>query len=183
MISSSFEDAQADMRSAYLWGAPGVSVSGAVWVISALFASFVSFKAGVWSLLLGGTVIFPLSLVVCRALGAKAKHSADNPLGKLALEGTFWLLAGIAVAFGIQVLRPEWFYPSMLLMIGGRYFTFQTLYGLRAFWWAGGTLCSLGIALALASAAPALAAAVGGGTEVVLSVLLFSMARGKKDAV
>lgn len=171
---------QQDMRHGYLDGAPGVLVSGLVWVCAGVVAVAVSQRASVLALLLGGMLIFPLSLAVTKLLGRPGTHGQDNPLGKLALEGTFWMLAGIAIAYGVQALRLEWFFPAMMLVIGGRYLTFQTLYGLRAYWVLGAVLCITGILLALLRV-PATAAAFAGGI-IELSLGAFLLARAKRAA-
>lgn len=165
------------MRDGYLLGAPGVLVSGLVWLVAGGVAIMVSEKAAVYALLIGGAVIHPVGVVVAKLLGSAGHHTKGNPLGGLAAEGTFWLLAGIAIAYGMHVLRLEWFFPAMLLLIGGRYLTFQTVYGLRSYWVLGGALCTLGIALALARVPVPVSALAGGIVEVVFAGWLFSRAR------
>lgn len=182
MSAFTFSQAQADMRNGYLCGVPGIWVSGAVWLVAAAVAFQFSHQVGVLALLAGGMVIHPLAVVLARLLGSKGKHTAGNPLGRLAAEGTFWLLAGIAIAYGMQVLRLEWFFPAMLLLIGGRYLTFQTLYGMKAHWGLGGVLCSVGMALAFARVPAPVAALAGGLIEVGFAALLFKRARREAGA-
>ena len=177
MNELTFAQAQADMRRGYFCGAPGILVSGLVWLAAGLVAAVVSEKSAVLTLLFGGAVIHPLSVLFARVVGRTGTHTAGNPLGRLAIEGTFWLLAGIAIAYGMQVLRLEWFFPAMLLLIGGRYLTFQTLYGLRIYWVCGGILCLLGLGLALARVPAPVGAFAGAGIELVFSALVFTRAR------
>jgi hypothetical protein len=172
--------AQAEMRRGYLCGAPGVLVSGIVWLVAGTVAALRSPQAAVLALLAGGVVIHPVGVLLTKALGRSGSHSAPNPLGRLAAEGTFWLLAGIAVACGVSLLRLEWFFPAMLLVVGGRYLTFQTLYGLRLYWLLGGLFCAAGLALALARAGAPAAALAGGGIELLFAALLLGQA--KRDA-
>jgi len=125
--------------------------------------------------------IFPLSVLLTKLLGRSGRHADGNPLGRLAAEGTIWMMAGIAVAFGMQAVRIEWFFPAMLLTIGGRYLTFQTLYGMRIYWFLGAVLCLLAICLALARA-PAFASALTGGLmEFAFAVGIY--VQGKRGAV
>lgn len=182
MTDFTIEAAQADMRRSYLFGAPGVLVSGLVWLTAGVVALMVSAQAAVLTLLAGGALIFPLSMLLTKLLGISGKHSAGNPLGTLAGEGTFWLLAGCAIAYGMSVLRIEWFFPAMMLVIGGRYLTFQTLYGLRAYWVLGALLGAAGLALALVRAHPVVGAFAGAAIELVFAVVLFVQAkRGRAD--
>lgn len=173
MAASTLQQFQAQMRDGYVNGAPGALVSGVVWLIAGAVEIGVSNTAAVYALLIGGALIFPLSVVLTKLLGRRGTHDAGNPLGQLASEGTFWMLAGIAVAYALATLKIEWFFPAMLLMIGGRYLTFQTIYGLRLYWLFGGILCALGVALASLRASPHVGALAGGAVEMVFAVLLF----------
>lgn len=168
---------QADMRQAYCHGAPGVLVSGLVWLAAALVAWQTTAQSAVLALLLGGAVIHPLSLLLLKPIGRSGRHRRDNLLGRLALEVTVWLLAGIAIAYGLQMLRLDWFFPAMLLTIGARYLTFQTIYGLRIYWMLGAVLGLAGLALGLLRAPPPLAAFTGAVVELVFAGILFSQAR------
>lgn len=177
-VALSLRDAQADMRVGYRCGAPGVAVSGAVWLVAGGVALGVSHQAAVWALLIGGAMIHPLGMLLARLTGARGSHTPGNPLASLAGEGTVWLLAGIVIAYGLHLLRLEWFFPAMLLVIGGRYFTFQTLYGLRTYWVLGGLLCALGMALVVTSAPVPVAALSGGALEVVFALWLYRRSKG-----
>lgn len=177
MIEYTVEQAQADMRGGYLLGAPGVATSAVAWLAAAAVAMNVSPQAGMWALLLGGAFIFPVSVLLTKLLGSPGKHTEGNPLGGLAVEGTIWMMAGIAVAFGVQVLRLEWFFPAMLLVIGGRYMTFQTIYGMRIYWALGAVLCLAGITLALIRAPVVASALTGGLIELAFAGGIFARAR------
>jgi hypothetical protein len=177
MSNLTFSQAQADMRKSYRNGASGVLVSALVWLSAGAVALMISPKASIWTLLIGGAAIYPLSVLVEKLLGNSGKHAADNPLGKLAMEGTFWMLAGIAVAYGVHLLRIEWFFPVMMLVIGGRYLTFQTLYGLRIYWVMGALLCAAGLTCALTKVPVHFSAFAGGVIEIVFAVLLFKQAK------
>jgi len=134
------KDAQNEMSKNYANGSTGIIISGIVWLISALIIVFASPKSGVWSLLIGGALIFPLSLLVNKLIGLSDSHSKDNPLGKLAMEGTFLMLMCIPIALLLSLQNIEWFFQAMLMIIGGRYLTFQTLYGNKLYWLLGSLL-------------------------------------------
>jgi hypothetical protein len=174
---AAFARAQEDMRSGYLSGAPGVLVSAGVWLAAGWVAALKSASVAVIVLLAGGALIYPASVVLCKALGRAGAHEPGNPLGTLALEGTAWLLAGIAVAYGMSALRLEWFFPAMLLAIGGRYLSFQTLYGLRIYWLCGSLLCVAGLALGLAHAPAHWSAFAGAGIELLIAALVWADSR------
>jgi hypothetical protein len=182
MSNHTLAHAQADMRSGYYDGAPGVLMSGLVWLVSGIVAIFVSPGSAVLALLFGGALIHPLSVLAAKVLGRSGAHGKGNPLGRLAIEGTVWFLAGIAIAYALQVLRLEWFFPAMLLLIGGRYLTFQSLYGLRIYWIIGATLCIAGLALGLARASVPVSALVGSAMELIFATLVFNGARNRRAA-
>ena len=177
MTEITVNQAQANMRDAYFSGAAGVLVSGCVWLAAGLVAALNSSSVAVFVLLVGGALIHPASVVLCKILGRIGTHEPGNPLGILAIEGTFWLLAGIAIAYGMHVLRMEWFFPAMLLVIGGRYLTFQSLYGLRIYWLLGAVLCLAGLALALTKAPVPVSALSGAAIELVFAGLVFARAK------
>lgn len=165
------------MRRGYFDGAPGIAASGIVWLVSGLVGTFGPAGAAVLALLIGGMAIHPIGVLLARALGSPGKHAEGNPLARLAAEGTFWMFAGIAVAYGVYVLRSEWFFPVMLLVIGGRYLTFQTIYGLRIYWPLGAVLCFAGVGLAVLRAPVPVSAFTGAAVELVFAVLVFAQAR------
>lgn len=172
-------DSQQDMRSGYLGGAPGLFVSGAVWLAASGVAATVSPQHAMWTLLLGGMSIFPLSIALTKLLGRPGKHATGNPLGTLALEGTAWFVAGIAIAFVLGSLRLDLFFPTMLLLIGGRYLTFQTVYGLKLYWVCGGVLLALGFGAAVLRLPPVVAAAAGGAVEIAFGLVVLRQVRAE----
>lgn len=172
-----FDDAQRDMRDGYADGGAGVLASALVWLVAAAIAQLHSIPASVLALLAGGMLIHPLGLVIAKLSGRRGAHTSGNPLGRLAIEGTLWMLGGIATAYATQLLRLEWFFPAMLLVIGGRYLTFQTLYGLRIYWALGGMLAVLGLLGGLSRCSPIYAALAGGVAELGFGVVILVGAR------
>ena len=132
--------AQIDMCKAYGNGSLGVLSSGLIWLISAIVAFQYSDKSAMWTLLIGGMLIHPLSIVLSKTMGLKGVHSKENPLGKLAMEGTIFMLMCLPLTLGLSLQKSEWFFQGMLLIIGGRYLTFTTIYGIKLYWILGVTL-------------------------------------------
>ena len=170
-------DAQRDMRFAYLRGAPGLLASACVWLAAGCLALYSAPKTAILAFLLGGVMIHPLAVLLARLLGRPGAHSRGNPLGMLALEGTFLLLLCLPVAYAVSLFRPEWFFPAMLLVIGGRYFTFSTLYGLRLYWACGAVLALAGFVLASSGAPLAVGPFAGAAIEVAFAAAIFAGAR------
>lgn len=175
-------EAQADMRRAYFDGATGVVTSATAW-LAASVASFASTpKAAIVTLLIGGMFIFPLSVALSKVLGRKGAHAKGNPLAALAMSGTVWMLLAIPVAYGASLYRVEWFFPAMLVTIGGRYLTFATLYGLRIYLGLGAALSVAGIALVLLKLPFTFGALAGAVIEFAFGAALFLMSSKAADS-
>jgi hypothetical protein len=170
-------DAQADMRQAYVWGAPGVFASGIAWLVAGIVALTVSPRTAVITLFFGGMLIHPASMLIAKLLGRSGKHRAGNPLAPLALEGTIWMLLAIPIALYLSLEHSQYFFIAMLLTIGGRYLTFATLYGTRLYWLLGALLAAAAFALIALKASTALAAFTGSSIELVFAFLLFRISR------
>lgn len=72
------------------------------------------------------------------------------------------------------MLRPEWFFPAMLLIIGGRYLCFHTLYGRRTYLLLGAGLALAAWLLLAGNVAPHTAALAGGLIETVAGAFLLA---------
>ncbi|MES1168568.1 MAG: hypothetical protein ABUL61_05310 [Oleiharenicola lentus] len=173
------KDAQRNMRHGYYGGAPGLAASALMWLLAGAVSAIHSSRAGVLALIFGGTLIHPLAILGSKLLRRPGTHARDNPFGALALEGTVILMFGVLLAFALSQFREELFFPAMLLVIGGRYLTFQTLYGLPVYWVCGGVLAALGLLAAILKFPAAASAFAGGVTEAVFAVVVFSQVRGE----
>jgi hypothetical protein len=166
-------EAQSDMRHAYFGGATGAFASALVWLTSGVVALLVSPGSAVLALFIGGMLIYPLSVLLSKGIGRPGKHERGNPLGALALEGTCYMLLCLPLAFAVFLYKAAWFFPAMLLIIAGRYLTFQTIYGMRLYWFLGVVLVLGSVALVVLRAGPAAGAFLGGSIEAVFSIVLF----------
>lgn len=175
---SSLAAQQADLRAAYVNGAPGVLVSGLVWLASAATAHLSSFETAVAVLFLGGMAIFPVGLLLAKAVFRAPSVAKGNALNGLAMQSTVGLIAGFLLAWVAAVGDPAWFYPAMLVVIGSRYFVFATVYGRNIYLALGGVLLALGsVGLIALKLEPWMAAAAGGTIEVVFGVGLLLIGR------
>lgn len=165
--------AQTAMRSQYRNGATGVLVSGIVWLITTGVLYTFSTKQAIWALLAGGAFIHPISTLINKMIGLKAATNQLNPLTGLAMEGTVFMLMTIPLAYGLSLLRAEWFFQGMLLVIGGRYLTFRTLYGNKLFWVLGGLLGASAYGLFTLNMPSLVTTLTGGLLEVSFGFVLF----------
>ena len=174
---TTIEEAQREMRDAYLSGAPGMLVSASVWVAAGVVAQTVSAQRAMWTLFFGGMLIHPIGVAVLRLLGRTARHSRGNPFGMLALANTAWLIFSMPLAYAAFALDAAWFFPAMMLVIGGRYCTFAPMFGLRAYWGCGLALAAAAYALARVGAAPATGAFSGAAIEAAFAFVVLASAR------
>lgn len=170
------EEHQLEMRHAYYDGAPGILVSGLVWVTAALVTYQLGMYKGVWTLLIGGALIHPIGTLVEKAAGRPAKTGKANALNQLAAASTVWLILCCAMAYGLYLLKPALFFPAMMATIGCRYLVFATLFGRPIFWTFGGSLIVAANILFFLAVPPAIAAGVCGLIEVVFAFLVYSTA-------
>jgi hypothetical protein len=176
---TSLAEFQAEMRRVYLWGATGILTSGVVWLVAAAVAYLHDPRVAVWTLFIGAAFIFPVSNLIDRGLGAIGKHSSDNPLGALAMESTVWMLMCLPLAYALSLYRLEWFFPAVLMVIGGRYLSFATVYGTRLYWMLGALLGSVAL-LGVVFWLPPHATAFGGAAvEIVFGLWLLARKRGE----
>jgi len=169
----SFSNAQANLRKGYADGALGVLASGTVWMVAALVAFLVSSQAAIWTLFFGGMLIHPFGLLLAKLMGIPGSHSKQNPLGKLIMEGTIFMLMCIPLALLLSLQNHAWFFQGMLLIIGGRYLTFSTLYGIKTYWVLGAVLGAAAFALFFFNGSPAISALSGSMTEIGFGIFLF----------
>ncbi|MBP0612365.1 hypothetical protein J8J42_04805 [Chryseobacterium sp. cx-311] len=112
---------------------------------------------------------------------ANKQYESDYPLGKSAMEGTVWMLMCIPMAFGLSLVRPEWFFQGMLLIIGGRYLTFATLYGMKVYWLLGAVLGAAAFVLFALQAGAFYSALAGALIEIIVGTVLYIQFRKQRE--
>lgn len=113
-------------------------------------------------------------------MGKGETQSKANALSKLAMEGTVFMIMCIPLAYGLSMQRTEWFFQGMLMIIGGRYLTFHTMFGNRIFWLLGALLGISGYVLFSLHAPSYASALTGSAVEIFFGLLLYRNARNWK---
>lgn len=167
----SVTEAQADMRLGYCSGGAGVLASALAWTAAAGIAISGSAEDAVLALLIGGMLIHPVGVLICKLMGARGAHTKGNPLAPLAGASTFWLIFCLPMAYVLGLQRPAWFFGAMLLVIGGRYLVFATVYGMRLYWALGLALAAAGFALGYLAAPARVAAVTGAALETGFAII------------
>ena len=142
-------DAQREMRTVYLGGFAGQLVSGTLWLSSAALATWGTPRRAMALLVVGGFFIYPLTVLVLRALGQRAALSPGNPLRWLAMQIAFTVPLGVPLVLAATLHRVEWFYPAFMVVVGAHYLPFVFLYGMPMFAVLGGLLAGGGLLLGL----------------------------------
>ena len=176
-----FKEAQDDMRYSYLGGGPGVLISGIVWLSAGMTAIFSSKQISVLIFFFGGMLIHPIGLMLSKFFDRPGKHKDGNPLSFLALESTFLLFIGLFIAYFTFKVIPNWVFSIMILIIGGRYLVFSTIYGLRIYWAFGAILILSGIGGFIFKTPFYLIGVIGGLIEILFSILIVYLE--KKDRI
>lgn len=148
MTDTSLSATQQDLARAYAGGAPGVLVSGLVWLIAGAVWQLHGTMAAFAALFVGGMAIHPLGVLIERTAFKAPKATIGKPLETLAIEATIPLFVGVLIAWVLLVRAPDLAIPVFAAIVGARYFLFHTMYGEIAYWALGGAiLLAAGLAL------------------------------------
>lgn len=145
---------QKDLRASYIGGGIGAIVSGTVWAVAAIMEGQAGTAPAFWTLFFGGMLIFPVSLLICRAIFRRPNTAPGNPGGTLVIETLPGMFLGLFAAFLFIGSHPEWVFPIAAIAVGAHYFPFRTAYGDPLYWILGGLMMVVG--------------AVGGFTNITL---------------
>ncbi|MCA0375448.1 MAG: hypothetical protein LCH84_07255 [Gemmatimonadetes bacterium] len=176
--------AQDDVRRAYLDGAPGMLVSGTLWVASAAIAQRGDVRLAMIVLFVGGMFIFPVSAVLTRLLGGAATLPKGHPMTALAMQSAFIMPFGWPLVVAAGMARPAWYFAGAGLLVAVHYFPFITLYGMRLYGvLAGAIMLAAGAALWWAPASVSASAWTTGLAEVIAGgVTLWSVRQRARTA-
>lgn len=129
----SITEAQGDVRRLYAGGFYGQMVSAGVWLSAAAVAQWISTRGAVVVLLLGGTLIFPLTWLIIRLAGRPASLPSGHPMAALAMQVAFTVPIGLVVVVAMLAGRGRLFFPASMVIVGAHYLPFVFLYGMRMF--------------------------------------------------
>lgn len=175
-------EAQREVRFEHHSGATGMLVSGLLWLGCGVVALVVGQRAAMLAITFGGAFIFPTALLLTRLLGRSGLLADANPLGQLARESAFLMVLCIPLAFAAAMVKVEWFFPALMVVVGAHYLPFATLYGMRLYWALGVALMGAGYLLAFSGASFASGAFVGGALELLFAPLAVLAARREPAA-
>jgi hypothetical protein len=172
--------AQSEVRRVYLGGSVGQAVSGFIWLVSVVLATWVSTRYGILVLVLGGVFIFPLTQLVIRLSGRPASLPRENPFNQLAMQVAFIVPFCLPVIGAAALYKLDWFYPAFMVVVGAHYLPFATLYGMKQYLVLGGALIGGGVAIGMLL--PTIFTAGGWFTAIVLLIFaIYVWFNNRKD--
>ncbi|MGH9475759.1 MAG: DUF7010 family protein [Terriglobales bacterium] len=143
------QDAQRAVRLPYVGGFWGQLVSSIIWLVSAALGTWVSPKASILAVVIGGFFIFPLTKMLLSLSGRGASLSTVNPLNSLGMQVAFVLPFSMLLLVPVGLYRLNWFFPALMVLLGAHYLPFASLYGMRMFLFLSGILIAMGVVIAL----------------------------------
>jgi hypothetical protein len=172
-------DAQRDMRYGYAGGAAGMIASAIAWSAAGIVALNGTPNQAIATLFFGGMMIHPVGVLFAKLLRRPGAHAKGNPLAALAMESTIMMIMCFPLAYGASLVRAEWFFPAMLMIIGGRYLIFASTFGMKIFWACGAALGMSGYLLYKFGMPMAAGAFIGAAIEAVFAVLSYAIVRNE----
>jgi len=142
-------EAQREMRVHYAGAFYGQLVSGILWLVSAALGTWVTPRAAIATVVIGGMFIFPATTLLLRLTGPRPPLSADNSLATLGLHVALVLPLSMLVLYPITLFRLTLFYPALMILVGAHYLPFVFLYGMRMFWALAALLVAGGVSIAV----------------------------------
>lgn len=140
------DQAQAQIRQAFVHGGPGAIVSSLVWFSAAFALTRTDHATAFAVLFIGGMLIFPVSTLIDKLVFRRSGSVAGNPLGLLALESTIAMIGCLLAAWLLLRDRPDFVFPVAAIAVGTHYLPFKTAYGDRTYWLLGAVLTAIGCA-------------------------------------
>jgi hypothetical protein len=142
-------DAQRDVRSVFLGGFAGQLVSGLVWLLSAVLATWRSPRSAIIALVVAGFFIFPLTQLLLRLMGRPASLPKGHPMNALGMQIAFTLPLNLPLVAAATLYRLNWFYPAFMIALGTHYLPFIFSYGMPQFGVLAALLIGGGVAIGL----------------------------------
>ena len=127
------QEAQREVRTVFVGGFWGQLVSSALWLTSAALGVWVSPRAAIIAVVLGGFFILPVTQLLLRLTGGRTSVSSENPLWHLGWQVAFTVPLGMLLLVPVANFRLNWFYPALMIIVGAHYLPFAFMYGMRMF--------------------------------------------------
>ncbi|MEQ1871817.1 MAG: hypothetical protein ABL961_17505 [Vicinamibacterales bacterium] len=124
------ENAQRELRTAYLGGSPGMLAASLLWCASAALGALSGPRAAIVATSVGGTLIHPAGLLFLRFIGRRPVLSSDNPIRQLAVQAALVIPLALPIVWAVALYNVTWFFPALMILVGAHYLPFAFLYGM-----------------------------------------------------
>ena len=168
------QEAQREVRSAFLGGFVGQLIAGAIWGLSAAVSTWGTPGLGMAVLFFVSMFLFPLTQFTLKLIGRSGTLSPNNTLNQLAMQIAFTVPIGFILVGAATLYRQNWFYPASMIIVGAHYLPFIFLYGMPQFAFLAGLLIVGGIGIGLYGPD---AFSVGGWISAVILILFAFIGR------
>ena len=142
------QDAQREVRSVYIGGFWGQLVSSVIWLVSAALGTWVTPKASILAVVIGGFFIFPLTQLMLHLSGGRTSVSRENQFNSLGRQVAFVLPFSMPLLVPVGLYNLNLFFPALMVLLGAHYLPFATLYGMRIYLFLAGILIAMGVVIA-----------------------------------
>jgi hypothetical protein len=142
-------DAQRENRFRFSGGFYGQAVSGLIWLVSAGIATWGGPRTAILVLVGGGFFIFPITELLVRTVGSRAKLDRRNSLPQLGMQAALVLPFSMPLLLPVSLYDLNWFYPALMILLGAHYLPFVFLYGMRMFAVLAACLLAGGVIIAM----------------------------------
>lgn len=135
------DEAQREVRSAFMGGFVGQFVSAGLWALSAALGTWVSVRSGIIILVINKMLIVPVTQLLLHAMGRRASRSPGD-----SIQVAFTIPLNLPLVAAATVYRLDWFYPGCMIVVGAHYLPFWFLYGMWQCGLLAGLLAGAGLA-------------------------------------
>lgn len=142
------QEAQREVRSVYIGGFWGQLLYSIIWLTSAAMGTWVTPKASILIIVIGGAFIFPLIKILLRLSGRPTSVSKENPFNILGMQVALVAPFSMLLLIPVTLYNLNWFFPAVMVLVGAHYLPFATLYGMRMFLFLAGILMAEGVVVA-----------------------------------
>src|SRR6202046_5798892 len=113
------QEAQLEVRTFFVGGFWRRLVSSALWLTSAALGVWLSPRAAIIAVVLGGFLILPITQLILRLTGGRTSVSKDNPLWDLGWQVAFTVPLGMLLLVPGANFRLNWFFSALMVIVGG----------------------------------------------------------------
>lgn len=141
-------NAQRENRSVYIGGFWGQLLYATIWLASAALGTWVTPKASILAIVIGGMFVFPLMKVMLRLSGRRTSLSRENPFTSLGMQVALVLPFSMLLLVPVGLYDLNLLFPALMVLTGAHYLPFTFLYGMRMFLFLAAMLMAEGLVVA-----------------------------------